>query len=131
MLRRLALIVLGLAALVNLGRGAVHLFAPDGGAASIAGLELGAQGATIVSLFAVIGATQAALGLFHAAALAFRRDLVAWALGLQTAVAAGGVAVLTLHRPLPVEAPGEAANLALLVLWAAGLACAVASARKA
>lgn len=43
--------------------GCVHVFVPDGGAGSIAGIDLGPAKATIVALFAWAGATQIALGL--------------------------------------------------------------------
>ena len=38
--------VVGLMGLINLVRGAIHAFAPDGGAHSIAGLDLGDDSAT-------------------------------------------------------------------------------------
>ncbi len=43
--------------------GCIHSFAPDGGAGSIAGLDLSHNGAVIVALFAWAGATQIAFGL--------------------------------------------------------------------
>jgi hypothetical protein len=43
--------------------GCVHVFLPDGGAGTIAGLDLGPAAPTIVALFAWAGATQIALGL--------------------------------------------------------------------
>lgn len=65
------LFVLGLLTLVP---GAIHVFLPDGGAGVIAGLDLAAHGAVIISVFAWVGATQMAWGalmmwvaLFHRA----------------------------------------------------------------
>ncbi len=43
--------------------GAIHVFLPDGGAGVIAGLDLSAYGAVIISVFAWAGATQIAWGL--------------------------------------------------------------------
>lgn len=43
--------------------GCIHAFAPDGGAATIAGLDLSQNGRLIVALFAWAGATQIAFGL--------------------------------------------------------------------
>ena len=56
--------VLALMALINIGRGAVHAFAPDGGVHSIAGLDLSGDRATILSLFATLGLSQIVKGLF-------------------------------------------------------------------
>ena len=55
-MRRLPPIVLALFALINLARGSIHAFAPDGGAHSIAGLDLSTNARTILSLFARLGA---------------------------------------------------------------------------
>jgi len=43
--------------------GCIHTFAPDGGAGSIAGLDLSQNGRVIIALFAWAGATQIAFGL--------------------------------------------------------------------
>jgi len=43
--------------------GCIHTFAPDGGAGSIAGLDLSQNGRAIIALFAWAGATQIAFGL--------------------------------------------------------------------
>ncbi len=43
--------------------GCIHTFAPDGGAGTIAGLDLRRNGQVVVALFAWAGATQIAFGL--------------------------------------------------------------------
>lgn len=43
--------------------GCIHTFAPDGGAGTIAGIDLSQNGAVIIALFAWAGATQIAFGL--------------------------------------------------------------------
>src|SRR5574337_1383343 len=43
--------------------GCIHTFAPDGGAGTIAGLDLSCNGQVVVALFAWAGATQIAFGL--------------------------------------------------------------------
>ena len=43
--------------------GCIHTFAPDGGAGTIAGLDLSRNGRVIVAIFAWAGATQIAFGL--------------------------------------------------------------------
>jgi hypothetical protein len=43
--------------------GSIHTFAPDGGAGTIAGIDLSHNGGVIIALFAWAGATQIAFGL--------------------------------------------------------------------
>jgi len=107
-------IVLGLFALMNLARGGVHAFSPDGGAGTIAGLDLTTSADTIIPLFALIGVNQIVIGLFEAYLLAARRDLITLGLGLQVLLTTGAVANLHFWRPLPVEVPGEIFNMILL-----------------
>lgn len=125
-LKIMSSLVLGLFALMNLARGGVHVFSSDGGAGSIAGLDLSTSSATIVPLFALIGVSQISAGLFEAFLLAFRRDLITLGLAFQALMTTGAVLVLQVWRPLPVEVPGEAFNTALLpivvVAWLASLA---------
>ena len=122
-MRRFALAVLALFALINAGRGAIHAFAPDGGAHSIAGLDLsGGSRTTILSLFAALGFHQLIMAGFQLFVLAFRRDLVVIALVLQTAETAFGVANLYFYRTFPVVVPGRAFNTGLLVLLVLTLA---------
>jgi hypothetical protein len=108
--------VLALLVLINLGRGSIHAFAPDGGAHSIAGLDLSTSRQTILSLFATLGLQQIVLGLFEAFVLLFRRELVSLALGLQTADTIAGVANLYFYRTLPVPVPGAPFNAVLSVV---------------
>jgi hypothetical protein len=113
--------VLALMALINIGRGAVHAFAPDGGAHSIAGLDLSGNQATILSLFATLGLSQIVKGLFEGWVVVFRRDLAALFLLMQAADTALAMANLYLWRPFPVIVPGQPFNLALLALQLAAL----------
>ncbi|HXC54714.1 MAG TPA: hypothetical protein VNU97_05430 [Rhizomicrobium sp.] len=129
-MRRIPLLVLALFAAINFGRGAIHAFAPDGGAHSIAGLDLSSNAQTILSLFAGLGFHQIVMGLFQVFVLAFRRDLVVIALGVQTAETALGIANLYFYRTLPVVVPGQPFNAALLALLLATLAIAALGARK-
>lgn len=63
---RAPLVFLVLIATVSTARSLVHLFAPDGGAGSIAGINLGvAGGANIVAVFAQWGASQLVLALLQ------------------------------------------------------------------
>jgi hypothetical protein len=64
---------LAVAAVLTILPGAIHAFLPDGGAGSIAGLDLSHSGATIIGAFAWAGATQIAHGLsMLAVALRYR-----------------------------------------------------------
>lgn len=60
---RASRIFLGLLALLTIGPGLIHSFLPDGGAVSIAGLDVGDHKAQVVGLFAWAGATQIVWGL--------------------------------------------------------------------
>jgi len=122
--------VLGLFAVINTVRGAIHAFAPDGGAHSIAGLDLSAGTRTILSLFAAVGLHQLVMAGFQAFVLVFRRDLVIIALGLQTAETALGLVNLYFYRTFPIVVPGQVFNLALLVVLAATLGLAWAGSRR-
>lgn len=62
--------------------GAIHVFLPDGGAGTIAGIDLGAGRAVIVALFAWAGATQIAFGLATLVVSLRYRDLVPLMLAL-------------------------------------------------
>ncbi len=130
MLKRFPVGVLGLMALINLGRGAVHSFAVDGGAVSIAGLSLGDQGPTILSLFATLGLGQMVMGGFQAFIVLRRRDLVGLFLSLQLATTLVAMINLYLWRPLPVTVPGQPFNIALMVLQALAFAVALRTQSK-
>lgn len=130
MLKRFPVGVLALMALINLGRGAVHSFAADGGAVSIAGLSLGDQGPTILSLFATLGLGQMVMGGFQAFIVLRRRDLVGLFLGLQLATTLVAMINLYLWRPLPVLVPGQPFNIALMLLQAAAFAIALRASAK-
>ncbi len=118
MVRRLPSITLALFAAINILRGSIHSFAPDGGAHSIAGLDLNSQSATILALFASIGLMQLSLGLFELWVLARKPALVIPVLALQSVQTLLGVVHLYFYRPLPVVVPGAAFNLGLLAVVA-------------
>ncbi|MBI1814041.1 MAG: hypothetical protein HYR72_03605 [Deltaproteobacteria bacterium] len=62
--------------------GCIHTFAPDGGAGTIAGLDLSQNGRVIIAVFAWAGATQIAFGLATLIVSLRYRDLVPLMLGL-------------------------------------------------
>ena len=123
--RAIPSVVLALTALINVVRGCIHAFTPDGGAHSIAGLDLTSGSATILSLFATIGLQQIVLGVFEfAAALRYRR-LVTFLLAFQAAITAVSLINLYAWRPLPVVVPGQTFNLVLLGVEILALAIAL------
>lgn len=110
-------------AAVNFVRGGIHLFASDGGAGRIAGIDLAQGGAVIVMLFATMGIDQIAWGAIDAAvALRWRAFVpLLWAITLAKQVA--GAIVIWVYKPLPVPAPGKYGALLTLpvlafALWA-------------
>ncbi len=108
-------------ALMNLVRGGIHLFADDGGAGRIAGIDLTQGGAVIVMLFAVMGIDQIAWGVIDTAvALRWRAFVpLVWALTLAKQLA--GAVVMWVYKPLPVPAPGKYGALVILLVVAFAL----------
>jgi hypothetical protein len=121
--RPIAWRLLLLLALLNFVRGGIHLFADDGGAGRVAGIDLVEGGAVIVMLFAVMGIDQIVWGAIDAAvALRWRAFVpLVWAITLAKQLA--GALVLWVYKPLPVPAPGKVGALVALpvlafALWA-------------
>lgn len=78
----LAAHLLTLFAVLTIIPGCIHTFLPDGGAGSIAGLDLSGNGRMIVAVFAWAGATQIAFGLVALIVSRRYRDLVPLLLAL-------------------------------------------------
>jgi hypothetical protein len=105
-------------------RSLIHVFAPDGGAGSIAGLDVGVEGGgNLIALFAQWGWAQALLALVGVVVLARYRFLIPFAWLLQV-LDWGGRALVGQLKPLVVDAPppGAIGNLvflplALVALW--------------
>jgi hypothetical protein len=74
---RLPVAVFGVIAAVSTARSCIHLLAPDGGAGSIAGMDLSAAGASgIVFAFALWGSAQLVYALIQLLVLVRYRSLV-------------------------------------------------------
>lgn len=109
---------------VTVVRSLVHVFAPDGGAGSIAGLDVsGEGGANLIALFGQWGWAQTLLSLVAVVVLVHYRFLVPFAWLLQV-LDWGGRALVGQLKPLVVDAPppGALGNavflpLALVALW--------------
>jgi hypothetical protein len=108
---------------IDLVRGSIHLFASDGGAGQIAGIDLAHGGDVIVMLFAVTGINQILWGVLNLLAGLRYRAFVPLLLALQTIEQALAIWVLWFFKPLPVAAPGKFGVLLTfpilaLALWA-------------
>lgn len=109
---------------LNLFRGSVHLFRHDGGAASIAGIDLSLNGGVILSLFAAAGLGQLLMAAIDFSVALRFRALVPLLTGYHAVSQLGIALILWWWRPLPLEAPGKYGAVAmipvaLLAFWAA------------
>ncbi|HEY70139.1 MAG TPA: hypothetical protein G4O08_06105 [Anaerolineae bacterium] len=74
---RIAFAFLFIVALISTARSLIHMFAPDGGANSIAGLAVDVEGgANLIAIFAQWGASQLLLAFFYWLAILKYRSLV-------------------------------------------------------
>ena len=73
---RLPLFVLTLIALLSFARSCIHLLAPDGGAGSIAGMDLSAGAQGIIFAFALWGSSQLLMALVQLVVVVRYRALV-------------------------------------------------------
>ena len=113
--------VLLLLGALNLLRGSIHLFADDGGAGRIAGIDLSGDREVIVFLFAVMGLQQLAFGVIHLAVSLRYRSFVPLLLSIETVKQIVVVFVLWFYKPLPVPAPGKIGAVVLLPVLALAL----------
>ena len=77
MISKAPIVVLLLYGLARIITGAWHMFAPDGGAGTIAGIDLSFDGAALIAVFAWAGASQFALGLLGVYVALAARSLTA------------------------------------------------------
>ncbi len=107
--------------ILNLGRGSIHVFRSDGGAASIAGIDLSQNGEVILTLFASMGLAQILFGVIDLAVGLRFRALVPLLLGYHLLQQIGLSIIIWWWRPLPVEAPGKFGAVILIPLVALAL----------
>jgi len=121
--QRIALAVFAILTAMIIVRSCIHIFAPDGGAQSIATIPLSdysdGASATIISMFALWGQTQLLLGLIFLLALVRYRSLIPFCFMLLTAEW-GGRFVIGAFKPIETleTAPGAAANLPIAAISA-------------
>ncbi len=104
--------------LFNLGRGGIHFFKADGGAGSIAGIDLSMNHEVILSLFATMGLTQMLLGVIDLIVALRCRALVPLLLAYHLLYSIGAAFVLWVWRPFPVDAPGKFGVLPMTLVLA-------------
>lgn len=112
--------VVALFGILNLFRGSIHTFLPDGGAGVIAGFDLSHSRQTIVFLFAVMGIEQLSLGVVDLI-VAFRaRQLALALLWFHTLELTAAEIVFVFYKPAPGRPPGMiGAPVVLAVPWIA------------
>jgi hypothetical protein len=113
---RFSLLFLIVLSTVTTLRSLAHVFLPDGGANSIAGLDVSVDGGNnLIALFAQWGYTQLLLSMMMWFVISFARSLVPLALLLQT-LDWGGRILVGLMKSVEVAAPppGEIGSYVLL-----------------
>jgi len=123
-MRKFSLIFLIVLTTITTLRSLPHIFLPDGGANSIAGLDVSVEGGdNLVAMFAQWGYTQLLLSVMMWGVIVFARNLLPFALLVQT-LDWGGRILVGLMKPIEVaEAPpGEIGSyilwpLCLIALW--------------
>ncbi|MGV8995584.1 MAG: hypothetical protein ACOH12_01395 [Parvibaculaceae bacterium] len=114
---KLMLAAVALLGLINLGRGSIHLFAPDGGLTDIAGLDI-SQGRDVILFFiGAVGAGQITMGLVELYAVWRHRDFVLPLLAFHMVGAVLGLFLFFIWRPLPVVPPGQTGAVVSFVIF--------------
>ena len=104
---RAAIAVLGLLGAVNLVRGSIHLFAPDGGLTDIAGLDLGQARDITLFFIGAVGIGQLALGAVDLLVATRFRLMAVPLLAVHLCEFGLGLFLFFLWRPLPHAVPGQ------------------------
>ena len=123
-MRKFSLIFLIVLTTITTLRSLAHIFLPDGGANSIAGLDVSvAGGNNLIAMFAQWGYTQLLLSVMMWGVIIFARNLLPFALLVQT-LDWGGRILIGLMKPVEVASapPGEIGSyilwpLCLIALW--------------
>lgn len=113
---KLAIGAIALLGLLNLGRGSIHLFAPDGGLTNIAGIDL-SQGRDIILFFiGAVGVGQLTVGLVDLTVAWRYRIFVLPLLAIHFVGTCLSIFLFLVWRPLPVAPPGEYGAVASLLV---------------
>jgi hypothetical protein len=104
---RLTVGFLAFLGIVNLVRGAIHLFAPDGGLTDIAGLNLGAARELALFFIGATGVGQISFGAVDLLVAARHREMALPLLFVHVGELALGLFLFLCWRPLPIAVPGQ------------------------
>ncbi len=115
---RLSLAVIALLGVINIVRGSIHMFAPDGGLMQIAGLDISQATPIVLSFIAAVGGEQLSFALIDFAAVTKFRTFVRPLLLIHTVQTGLAVFLLFVWRPLPHDVPGQWGALATVVVLA-------------
>ena len=123
-MRKFSLIFLIVLTTITTLRSLAHILLPDGGANSIAGLDVAVEGGNnLIAMFAQWGYTQLLLSVMMWGVIIFARNLLPFALLVQT-LDWGGRILIGLMKPVEVASapPGEIGSyilwpLCLIALW--------------
>ena len=120
---KIPIVILGLHAILNVFRGSVHFFLPDGGSIIIANLDIGSgdQKQIIITIFAIMGAGQIIWGALQFYVLFYAKKMIAAVLTFTTILVGMGVSVLYIFKPFPIMVPGHNNIYILAVLIIATL----------
>ena len=106
---------------LNAFRGWVHVFWADSGAGRIAGIDLAANSAPVISLLASVGLDQLAWLAIELGAVTRYRRWVPLVLAVLLAKQAAAAWLLWIWKPLGVDAPGKFGALFALPVFALAL----------
>lgn len=104
---RVAIAALSLLGAVNLVRGSIHLFAPDGGLTDIAGLDLGQARDIALFFIGAVGIGQLAFGAVDLLVATRYRAMALPLLMVHLGELGLGLFLFFLWRPLPHAVPGQ------------------------
>lgn len=104
---RATLIVLAVLALINIARGSIHAFAPDGGLESIGGFNIDGARQTILFFIGTIGASQIAAGALDLWVVLKARSFAPTLLVFEALKTAGQIVESQFVKTAPNDYPGE------------------------
>ena len=115
---RIAVIVFALITVFTLARSCIHIFAPDGGASSIAGINTSVEGGSnVISMFAFWGLAQLLMGLVYLAVFFRYKSLIPF-MYMLIIIEYSGRVLIGMAKPLIVShtPPGAIGDYILIPL---------------
>ena len=118
---RTTLVVLAVLGLINLGRGSIHAFAPDGGLESIGGFSIAGARETILFFIGAIGASQIAAGALDVWVALKARAFAPTLLAFELLKTGGQILESQFVKSAPNDYPGERFALAVFAVLLAAV----------